>query len=227
MPAVCSRRPKLGNRISPDPRSGNHEIHEPHEKGRMIIANRRDGFGAGPGLLAASPFGVFRVFRGFSTSVCGAGMSVQILLCSLRADGAGVRQRETWNSSAPARGLSMHYPPSSSSGLRRGRLGQRPGKATCKRRASEGIETIKPYTSQVQARCKPDASRLQAGCSGGAFVFSSYSLRILLVFSWYSLREPTRCGRVLSGWPVDFCGLRCEKGLQSPQTITCDGVFRP
>ena len=138
----------------------------------MIIANRRDGFGAGPGLLAASPFDVFRVFRGFSTSVCGAGMSMQILLGSLRANGAGVRQRETLNSPAPARGLSMHYPPSPSSGLRRGRLGQRPGKATCKRRASEGIETIKPYTSQMQA-----------GCSGGAFVFSSYSLGVLLVFS--------------------------------------------
>jgi hypothetical protein len=176
MPAVCSRRPKSGNRISPDPRSGNHEIHEPHEKRRMIIANRRDGFGAGPGLLAASPFGVFRVFRGFSTSVCGAGMSVQILLSSLRADGAGVRQRETWNSPAPARGLSMHYPPSPSSGLRRGRLGQRPGKAICKRRASKGIETIKPCTSQMQAGCKPVAPEVP-----------SYSHRILIVFSWCSL----------------------------------------
>jgi hypothetical protein len=172
MPAVCSRRPKSGNRISPDPRSGNHEIHEPHEKRRMIIANRRDGFGAGPGLLAASPFGIFRVFRGFSTSVCGAGMSMQILLCSLRGDGAGVRQRETWNSSVPARGHSILYPPSSSSGLRRGRLGQTPGKATCKRRASEGIETIKPYTSHMQATCKPVAREVP-----------SYSLRILLVFS--------------------------------------------
>ena len=27
--------------------------------------------------------------------------------------------------------------------------------------------------------------------------------------------------------PVDFCGFRCEKGLQSRQAMTCDGAFRP
>jgi len=40
-------------------------MHEAHEKRGLITANSRGGFGAGPGLLAANPFGVFRVFRGF------------------------------------------------------------------------------------------------------------------------------------------------------------------
>jgi hypothetical protein len=48
----------------------NAEIDKPRitlntRKTRLDNPNSRSGFGAGPGLLGASPFGVFRVFRGF------------------------------------------------------------------------------------------------------------------------------------------------------------------
>ena len=100
----------------------------------------------------------------------------QIFLCSLRGDGAAVRQRNTWNPAIPARGIFILCSPSSSSGLRRGRSGQRLGTATCEPCASDRIEAFKPYTSQVLARC------LRV-----ALEESWYSLRILLVFPWCSL----------------------------------------
>ena len=77
--------------------------------------------------------------------------------------------------------------------LRWGQSVRRPGKATCKRPASEGIETIKPYTSQMQA-----------GCLGGVHVFSSYSVRILFVFSSCFQVVPCATSRQLHRASVGF-----------------------